>query len=57
LNLDKDKGFAITLTDIGCCYSDMNNYDEALFSLNRSLQIKQNITLNVDKDEGITVTL
>jgi len=35
----------------------MNNYDEALFNLNRSLQIKQNITLNADMDKGIAITL
>jgi len=35
----------------------MFNYEKALTTLNRSFQIKQNLTLNADQDGSIAMTL
>ena len=48
---------ANTLNNIGLCYKNLHNYDEALTNLNRSLEINQNTTLNVDTDRSVATTL
>ena len=49
-------GVAVTLSELGRCLMAMDKHDEAKSCLDRSLQIKERISSDVDFDGGVAVT-
>ena len=57
MNTDTDQSVAVTLNNIGWCYIDLSNYDEALTNFQRALEIRQNTTRKADTDREVASTL
>ena len=52
-----DCGVAITLVELGRCLIKIDRYDEAKRCLDRSLQIQERISSDVDSDRGVAIAL
>ena len=55
-NADLDKEYVELLDNIGSCHMSLHNYPRALETLNQSLKIKQNLSLDVFTDRDIACT-
>ena len=57
MDVNSDPYISVTLKEIDTCLMNMNQFTEALDYLKRSLAIRKRISLNVDSDPRILVTL